>query len=269
MRVIHWHHSPIRVFDALNGQNLPRSETEILLSWALGKPRAWLFAHDRDELPAGAYARYAEAVERRRKSEPMQHITGRQEFYGRTFRADARALVPRGSTEELVRIALQFLTDGKDRIEEIDTDVVATTKRLGDLSDVRTLVDVGTGSGVIAVTLALERPDHRVIATDVSRDALVLAKENAQALGARVEFREGDCLGPVRDLAEPFVLVSNPPYIPAGRSLMKDVIDYEPVIALFGGKDGGDIARKLVDQATDHPFCRGYAIECMQNQLNA
>ncbi len=225
-------------------------------------------AHDRDVLPPDAYSRYAAAVERRRRSEPIQHITGRQEFYGRFFKADARALVPRGSTEELVRIVLDFLRKGKDRIEEIDTDVVATTKRLGDLADVKTVVDVGTGSGVIAVTLALERPDLRVIATDVSGDALALARENATVLGARVEFREGDCLEPVGDLAEPFVVVSNPPYIPAGRSLMKDVIDFEPHVALFGGKDGGEIARAIAEQAQSHPFCRGYAIECMKGQLS-
>jgi release factor glutamine methyltransferase len=257
----------VRVSDALSGQNLPKNETEILLSWILSKPRSWLFAHGDDELTADAYARFAVAVERRRKSEPVQHITGRQEFYGRLFTTDARALVPRGSTEELVRIVLDLLNDGKDRVEEIDTDVVATAKKLGELRDVKTLVDIGTGSGVIGITLALERPDLRVIATDVSEEALTLARENAKTLGATIDFRSGDCLDPVQDLKESFILISNPPYIPVGRALMKDVIDFEPHVALFGGKDGGDIARRIVEQASSHPFCRGYAIECMRDQL--
>ncbi len=252
---------------AITGQNLPKSETEILLAWAIRKPRSYIVAHPEHVLSADELTRFADATARRRRDEPVQHITGTQEFYGRSFKTDGRALVPRGSTEELVRIALEFLKDGCDLIEEIDTDVVAAAKKLGDLNDVKTVIDIGTGTGVIAVTLALERPDLTIIATDVSADALSLAKENAQSHGATIEFRQGSCLDPVQNITEPFVIVSNPPYIPRNRSLTKDVINYEPHVALFGGDEGGEIARMIAEQATKHPYCRGYVIECMKGQL--
>jgi release factor glutamine methyltransferase len=259
----------MRVSDALTGQNLPRMDVEVLLAWILGTNRAGLIAHPDRELTQQEYAAFADALTRRRKGEPMQYITGEKEFYGRVFAVDRRALIPRGATEELLRIALAFLRDGTDRTEEVDTAIVVTARARGSLKDIRTVVDIGTGSGCIGVTLALERPDLRVIATDISSDALALAQENAVRHGVqeRMMFLAGAALHPLVDLREPFVIVSNPPYIPAGRNLMADVLDYEPHVALFGGPDGGDVPRTIWNDALKHPFCRGIVMECMEGQL--
>ncbi len=262
-----WHSSAVRIADALTGQNLPKTETEMLLAWAIGKPRSFLVSHPETELTQEELDRFSQATARRRKKEPVQHITGTQEFYGRMFAVDGRALIPRGSTEDLVRIALDFLKNPRDSTEEVDTDIVISTFAFGNIDEAKTVVDIGTGSGAIAVTLALERPDLKIIATDLSKEALTLAAENAKTLGAAVEFRQGSCLVPTMDLTEPFVIVSNPPYIPVGNVLMKDVVDYEPHLALFGGQDGGDIARKILTDAKNHPFCRGIVMECMTGQL--
>ncbi len=261
----------MRIADALTGQNLPKADCEVLLGWVLGQSRAYLLAHPEKLLTDEEFAVYSNCLRRRRLHEPVSYITGTHDFYQRWFKADARALIPRSSTEELVRIALGFLQKPADSEMEVDTDVVITTKVLGDVRDVRTVVDVGTGSGCIGITMALERPDLRVIATDISADAISLAKENAELLkiADRMEFRTGGGLTPIQDLTTPFVIVTNPPYIVDGSALMHDVIDYEPHVALFGGKDGGVIPRQIWQDAMNHSFCRGIVMECMTGQLSA
>jgi len=107
-----------------------------------------------------------------------------------------------------------------------------------------------------------------VIATDISEDALRVAKKNAENHQAEIDFRSGDLLEPIQDLTEPFIIVSNPPYIPQSEELMRDVRDYEPKMALFGGKEGIDILEKLVDQAKNHPHCRGVVLELREEQVD-
>ncbi len=146
---------------------------------------------------------------------PVQYILGRSEFYGRSFRVDRRVLIPRPETEELV-------------------DWICREERTA-----RRLLDVGTGSGAIAVTLALELPDATVSAVDLSADALAVARTNAEALGATVAFRQGDALNGLAELfgdeAHFDLIVSNPPYVPeADKGTMhRNVLDYEPHLALF------------------------------------
>ena len=258
----------MRVQDAIAGSLLHRFDAEVLLARALRVDRSWLMAHGQDELPAEAARTYLAWVERRRAKEPVAYITGMQEFYGRPFSVDRRVLIPRGSTEDLTRIALEFLRDGKERGEEVDTGISVTARRTANAWAAPSLVaEIGTGSGAVAVTIALERPDLRVLATDISGDALEVARNNAGALGARnVTFLEGDGPSPLELIAEPFVLVTNPPYIPSTRTLMKDVQDYEPHVALFGGEDGSDLIRAVRDYAAKSPWCLGVVMECHTGQ---
>jgi release factor glutamine methyltransferase len=225
--------------------------------------RTYLLAHGEQTLTDAEWTQYMHFVERRRKHEPVAYITGEQEFYGRKFFVDHRVLIPRPATEGIVRAALKFLDAPFEGEEMVDEGIVVTTKwkMVNGKWKIATLVDVGTGSGCIGITLALERPDMKVIATDISHDALEVAQLNAKRHGVTIDFRQGDGLAPVLDLTEPFLLVSNPPYIPSNRTLMKDVSDFEPHVALFGGSDGMEIAHSLIRAAEEHPFCRGWVME--------
>jgi release factor glutamine methyltransferase len=166
-------------------------------------------------------------VKRRAEREPLQHITGSAGFLGLTFRCDRRALVPRPETETLADALIQRAT-----------------------APAGLLVDVGTGTGVLALSFLHQRPGWRAIATDLSPDALALAAENAAALGLsdRVEFRSGDLLAPVTEPAD--IIASNPPYLPAtlAPTLSPEVMT-DPHSALFGGDDGLDVLRRLASDA--------------------
>lgn len=261
------------VEEALAGTGLPSSDAEIMLAHCLDKDRTWIMAHGMHQLSAAAWNKFTTFAERRRRREPVAYIIGKQEFYGRTFAVDGRVLIPRPATEGVVLRTLQFINDGRETTDDVDDGIEVRARKLKVASGkcspasragkVTTIVDVGTGSGCIAITLALERPDLHVVATDVSADALDVARSNAAHHGVldRVEFREGRSLDPVNDLRTQFLLVSNPPYIPDGRLLMADVRDYEPHSALFGGPEGYEIATDLIRQAESHPMCAGFVME--------
>ncbi|MBI2635831.1 peptide chain release factor N(5)-glutamine methyltransferase [Candidatus Peregrinibacteria bacterium] len=261
------------VEEALAGTGLPSSDAEIMLANCLNNDRAWIMAHGMHPLSAIEWKKFTAFAERRRRHEPVAYIIGKQEFYGREFAVDSRVLIPRPATEGVVRRTLQFLSYSEDALDEVDDGIIVTAKKLKVESGkwkvesgkwkITTIVDVGTGSGCIAVTLALERTDMKIIATDVSSDALEIARMNAERHGVldRITFKEGGGLDPVRDLAEPFLLVSNPPYIPDGRLLMADVREYEPHLALFGGPEGNEIAADFIRQAESHPMCAGFVME--------
>jgi len=207
-----------------------RLEAEVLLADALGTDRARVFLERSRVLAAALRERFAELVRRRADREPFQHLRGVQEFYSREFRVDSRVLIPRADTETLVERAIEALG----------------------AREAPRIVDVGTGSGVIAITLALELPRARAVAIDFCAAALEVARENARNLGAlhRVEFRCGDLLEPVRD--ERFdLVVSNPPYVRSGdiAGLAVEVRDYEPRLALDGGPDGLVFYRRLAGAA--------------------
>lgn len=253
--------------DALRGSAIARNEAELLLALVLGTDRTAVIAHPEKELEAEQAHHITELFTRRRKGEPMGYLLGSVEFFGRMFHADSRALIPRSPTESLVEMALASLVTQKEETRVIDTGIVGWSHPLRDPGiGITTVVDCGTGAGCIAVSLGLENPELRVIATDVSKEAIALAKENAEHLEAGIEFRIGDALEPIADLAEPFLLVSNPPYIPSDRSISKEVSGFEPHVALFGGEQGMEVTRRILTQVKSHPHCTGWIIECEQAQ---
>jgi release factor glutamine methyltransferase len=203
----------------------PRLTAEVLLTHALKRERSYLYAHSDDELAEVAWIHYGRYLHERLKGKPTQYITGRQEFYGRDFRVTPDVLIPRPETEHLVEAA------------------IARTK-LDDL-----VLDVGTGSGAIAITLALETR-ARVFATDISGAALGVAQTNARKLSAPVDFLVSNLADPFRDRSIN-ILVSNPPYVPRTDEpgLQREVRDYEPHIALFAGPTGLEIYERLIADA--------------------
>ncbi len=205
----------------------PRLTAELLLAHALGCDRLRLYLDFDKPLLEPELARYRALVRRRAEGEPTAYLVGAKEFFGRSFRCDPRALVPRPETELLVEAALESLPP-----------------------EGGVALDLCTGSGCVGVTLALERPGARVLAADVSPHALALAAENAARLGARVELLEGDLFAPLPGELRFDVIAANPPYVPTGEipKLAREV-RREPALALDGGGDGLAVARRLVAEA--------------------
>lgn len=209
------------------GIDAPRLDAEILLAHALGTTRIQLVIDAMRPLVGGELVRFRELVKRRRTREPIAYILGSREFYGRVFAVDARVLVPRPDTETLVDTALE-----------------RTRPRSMSLR----ALDLCTGSGCVAISIARERPTSRVHATDVSPDALVVARQNALRLGAyNVSFREGDLYEAVLPGQRFDLIVANPPYVRTDEvpKLMLDVRDFEPRVALDGGADGLALVRRI------------------------
>jgi len=189
---------------------------------------AWLAAHRDTPTNLAVSARLRALVERRRGGEPLQYIVGETEFYGLPFYVTRDVLIPRPETEHLVEKVLEFVLDFPGP----------------------SIVDIGTGSGAIAVALAHKLPRASITAIDLSASALAVARKNAKCNGVALRFLEGDLLTPVA--GEKFqIIVSNPPYVPTtDRSTLSiEVRDHEPALALFAGIDGLDIYRLLIPQA--------------------
>jgi release factor glutamine methyltransferase len=208
---------------------IARRDAEVLLGHVLGRDRAWLLGHSEGTLPEVQATAFAALVTRRAGHEPLQYLTEVQEFYGLPLRVTPATLIPRPETEHLVEAVLAW-AEGRDSVLRI--------------------VDVGTGTGAIAIALAKNLKDTNVAACDLSIEALAVAKQNAQVHQADVRFVESDLLaafaGEVFD-----VVVSNPPYIPAGDAaeMQPEVRDFEPHSALFAGEDGLTIYRRLILEA--------------------
>ena len=205
-----------------------RRDAELLLMHLLKRSRALLIAHNDELLADELSVSYTELLERRRKGEPIQYITGETEFYGLPFLVTPDVLIPRPETEHLV-----------EKVIELASDFAAPR-----------IVDVGTGSGAIAVALAHKLPHASITATDISLRALALAEENAKSNGASIRFLVGDLLAPTE--GERFeIIVSNPPYVAMSDrdSLDVEVRDYEPALALFAGEDGLEVYRRLIPAA--------------------
>lgn len=204
----------------------PRLTAEILLCHAIRRERSWLYGHPEEELSEIQWIHYGRYLHERIQGKPAQYITGRQEFYGRMFRVTPAVLIPRPETEHVVEAVL----------------------RLGGRA--QRIVDIGCGSGAIAVTLALERPAASVWATDISGPALKVAADNAARLGARVTFIQCDLCTALRS-ASVDVIVSNPPYVSVEEraSLQREVRDYEPEVALYAGRSGMEFYERLVAEA--------------------
>lgn len=225
-------------------------EAELLLAHVLQRPRSWLYAHGDEELAEDAAQRFTALIERRHGGEPVAYLTGQRGFWRFDLQVSPATLIPRAETELLVELALARLPVGREA----------------------RVADLGTGSGAVALALALERPLTRVIATDASAAALEVATANARLLGLEnVSFRHGDWLAPLA--GERFeAIVSNPPYIAdADVHLGRGDLRFEPRSALASGTDGLDDIRTIIRDAPalllpggwlllEHGFDQGAAV---------
>jgi release factor glutamine methyltransferase len=257
--------------------------TELLLLHSLGKDRTWLYAHPEEIVSEADAERFYKLLARRAAGEPTQHLTGKQEFWGLDFEVTPDVLIPRPETEHLVEVALDRLA-----VREIRAGRKPTLT-----GDGLRIIDVGTGSGCIAIALAKDLPGARIVATDISPAALAVARRNAarHAVADRIQFRESNLLDslplgawhavpllakvstldttPIRSFD---LLVSNPPYI--GRNeketLEREVRDHEPELALYGGQEGYELYADLIAQAA-HNLVRGglLGLELGHNSLPA
>jgi len=230
------------------GVEQPRLSIEHLLADALGKKRIELYLEFDRSLSAQELDPLREKVRRRAEGEPLQHLLGHWDFFGRTFKTDRRALIPRPETELLVETVLK----------EFATCAESANR----------MVDVGTGSGVLAITFALERPELDVSAVDLSNDALALARENAEWLGVtdRISFCRSDLLD---EIEGPFHwIVANLPYIPStDLNALQREVKFDPALALDGGKDGLTIIKRLIESVPAKIVSNGMiALELGQGQ---
>jgi release factor glutamine methyltransferase len=229
----------------------PRLQAEVLALHVLHCDRAYLFAHPERELTREQQSQYEQLVARRAAGEPLQYITGHQEFWKADFLVTPAVLIPRPETEHLMEAVLE-LVRGMAPSPHLPEEGKCGPPgpRGGALNPRLKLIDVGTGSGAIAVTLARELPEAEVHAVDLSPEALKVARRNAERLGAHVHFVQSDLLAAVtRDASFDFV-VSNPPYVALNDAELQEVVRrHEPPLALFAGEDGLDVIRRLIPQA--------------------
>ena len=223
---------------AATRMGLARLDAQLLLPHALGRgpqERAWLLAHDTDLLPEAVRLAFMRFCERRLGGEPLAYITGRKAFFGLDLKVDPRVLVPRPETETLVEWALDVLLDRQQP----------------------RVVDLGTGSGAIALAVKRERPDAQVLATDSSAGALEVAEANARALNMDITFRPTSWLTGIDHRFD--VIVSNPPYIAAADEHLP-ALAHEPQVALVAGPDGLDDLRAIIGQAPANLVAGGWLL---------
>jgi release factor glutamine methyltransferase len=204
-------------------------EAVLLLAYVTSTSEPWILAHGEAILDPHQRRRFSELLSRRLAGEPMAYLLGRREFYGRELQVDRRVLIPRPETEHLIEAVLALPLPPAPRI-----------------------LDIGTGSGAIAVTLAAEIPTSHLLATDVSLDALLVARENAKRLGVagRINFFAADLTAPL-DVSTIDLVVSNPPYLDVAErpELSIEVVDFEPATALFSPERGTSTLTRLIDAA--------------------
>ncbi len=236
---------------ARRGIDQPRLNIEHLLAETLGKKRLELYLEFDRVLTERELAPLREKVRRRVEGQPLQHLLGNWDFYGRTFLIDRRALIPRPETEQLVETALTEIRQSKVEPHRI--------------------LDVGTGSGVVAITLALEGPDWEVTAIDVSEEALTLALANAQRFGVadRIRLLKSDLLDDVTGSFS--AVVANLPYIPTAEvDNLSPEVRHDPRVAVDGGPDGLRLIRTLIRTLPEHLSPGGFiALEIGQHQAES
>lgn len=224
--------------DLIRHSQLPRAEARRLLASLTGQPLTWFMAHGDDPADPDITARFQALAERRRSGEPLAYLLGQQEFYGRPFAVSPAVLIPRADTETLVETALEQLLLQRQQ------------RRAVPLS----LLELGTGSGIIAITLALEAPDTEVHAVERSPEALAVAQQNAKTLGAsRIHWHPGSWWQALASPRRFDLIVSNPPYIAAhDHHLQQGDLRFEPPQALAAGPDGLDDLRIIIGGAPAH-----------------
>lgn len=208
------------------GIDSPKLDAQLIVAHSIGRDRSWVIAHIEDEFDRNAADQF---LARRLDREPLAYITGIKEFYGRQFYVDERVLVPRPETESLVTRILLWIPEG----------------RASNVS----ILDVGTGSGCIGISLALERPTCSVTAVDIEPSALEVASENARFYEADVEFLESDLFAAVKGRAFDIV-VSNPPYVSHLDEVSPEVREFEPHSAVFADANGLAIYRRLAAEGS-------------------
>lgn len=226
---------------AAQAEGLERLDAQLLLLHALGRPgsaRAWLLAHDTDTLPDDAAQRFRQLSRRRASGEPLAYLVGSKEFFGLDLQVDARVLVPRPDTETLVNWALQCLAQA---------DIPASAQ----------VLDLGTGSGAIALALKKSRPALEVTAVDASADALAVARANARQHRLPIHFVHGSWLENVSGHFH--VIASNPPYVAEADPHLA-ALAHEPLQALAAGRDGLSDIRQIIEQAPEHLHPQGWLL---------
>ena len=221
-------------------QGMARVDAQMLLLSLMQQPahaRAWLITHDTDILSAEQLQRWNDLCTQRQQGTPVAYLTGHKEFYGLNLAVDARVLDPRPDTETLVDWALELIPEG------------AATR----------VVDLGTGSGAIALALQSQRPAAQVIAVDASADALTVAQNNARTLNLPVQFAHGSWLEPLSEQPAVDLIVSNPPYIRADDPHLA-ALTHEPLSALASGADGLEDIRSIIAQAPARLKAGGWLI---------
>ena len=216
----------------LEEKQIPSETAQVFLLELSQKESYDLYLHYEEEAPEELENQYREGMARILKQEPMQYVLGYSWFYGYRFKVNENVLIPRPETEELVANILADLDEYFADQDRIDA------------------VDIGTGSGAIALSLAKEEPKVHITATDISAGAVEVAKENARSLEVSADFLVGDMAQPVIDAGlKVDLLICNPPYIPQEEELEASVVDYEPHVALFGGEDGLKFYRQVFEAA--------------------
>jgi release factor glutamine methyltransferase len=219
---------------AAAARGIERLDAQLLLLHALGRPRsdrAWLLSHDTEALPGAIEAAYRELCERRAGAEPLAYIVGHKEFFGLDLRVDRRVLVPRPDTEILVEWALEVLPQADDGTPSSRA------------------IDLGTGSGAIALAIKHARPQAVVEAVDSSAEALEVARGNARRFGLDVNFSQGSWLADIDQHYD--LIVANPPYVADADPHLRD-LGHEPIGALTAGPDGLREIRLIISQAPAH-----------------
>jgi release factor glutamine methyltransferase len=236
LELLNWSTAYLREHDIEN----PRLNAELLLARSLNLSREGLYVCLNRPLKEEDREKLERVNKRRISGEPLQYLLGHQEFWSIDFKVDPRVLIPRPETELLVEQALLILCDSS-------------------LEKPLYVLEIGTGSGAIAISLAKELRNILVVATDISREALLLARENAKSAAVlhQIEFIHGDLFGPFQPLQEkgPFGLIlSNPPYVARSeiQGLAREVKDYEPMVALDGGEDGMEFYRRITLEAPSY-----------------
>ncbi|MCA1032117.1 peptide chain release factor N(5)-glutamine methyltransferase [Bacillus timonensis] len=229
-----------KIYEALNWassflREAGRDENagELLLRHHLQMTRSQLLGNLREDMKLELVEKFKADVQKHQEGIPVQYLIGEEEFYGRPFLVNKEVLIPRPETEELVLGLLERIHKLYPQQQEL------------------TLVDVGTGSGAISITLALEDPRLKVMTVDIAAASIEVARKNAERLGAKIDFFEGDLLQPlIKDNISLDIIVSNPPYIPESdiETLSTVVKDHEPIRALVGGSDGLDFYRRFMNE---------------------
>ena len=210
---------------------LPQQTLLVLLSHVLEQPQTWILAHSEAELSATQQAKLTALIARLKQGEPLPYLTGRQEFFGLSFEVSPAVLIPRPETELLVETALRWLRSHPTA---------------------NSVVDVGTGSGCIAVSLAVNTPTLHIVATDISAEALIIAQRNAQIhhVEDRITFQEADLIS--AELGRFDLVCANLPYVPTSKIAKVNSLPYEPALALDGGPDGLALIKSCLACAPAH-----------------